>query len=131
MEIDSYKYWDIVELWGRELLEHEIITSRRLAVGVIKEGLRFQSTNPKWLKSTEEFLSYPYVGYSARPGEEPVVLKSEVLEHLLSVASDKSEASKLILQNEVVTKYDFKSWLVRTGQSFPEFWFLDKKKEKV
>ena len=131
MEIESYKFWDIVELWGREQLEHEIIISRKLAVGIVKDGLRFQSTNPKWLKPTEELLSYPYVGYSAHPGEEPVILKAEVLEHLLSVASAKVEASKQLLQNEVITKHDFKAWLVRTGQSFPKFWFLKEQQENA
>ena len=123
MEIESYKFWDIVELWGKELLVHEILIAKKLAVGVVKEGLQFQSTNPKWLSTETELMSYPYVGYSAHPGEKPVILKADVLEHLLSVASDKIEASKLILQSEIVTKHDFKSWLVKTGQSFPEFWF--------
>ena len=123
MEIESYKFWDIVELWGKEQLVHEILIAKKLAVGVVKEGLQFQSTNPNWLSSETELMSYPYVGYAAHPGEKPVILKAEVLEHLLSVASDKVEASKLILQSEIVTKHDFKSWLVKTGQSFPEFWF--------
>jgi hypothetical protein len=128
-QIESYKFWDIVELWGRELLEHEVIISRKLATGIIKEGLRFQSTNPKWLKSNEELLSYPYVGYSAFPGEKPIIIKAETLEHLLSVSSEKIDASKQILESEVVTKNDFKSWLVRTGQSFPRFWFNEEKKQ--
>ena len=131
MEIESYKFWDIVELWGRENLEHETITSKKLAVGIVKDGLRFQSTNPKWLNPSEEFLSYPYVGYSAHPGEEPVVLKAEILEHLLSVSSGKVEASKQILQSEAVTKYDFKTWLVKTGQSFPKFWFSEEQRENA
>ena len=123
MEIESYKFWDVVELWGKEQLVHELLVAKKLAIGVVKEGLRFQSTNPKWLSSETELMSYPYVGYAAHPGEKPVILKAEVLEHLLSVASDKTEASKQLLQNEIVTKHDFKSWLVKTGQSFPEFWF--------
>ena len=123
MEIESYKFWDVVELWGKEQLVHEILIARRLAVGVVKEGLRFQSTNPKWLSSETELMSYPYVGYSAHPGEKPVILKAEVLEHLLSVAAENIEASKQLLQNEIITKHEFKSWLVKTGQSFPVFWF--------
>ena len=122
-EIESYKFWDIAELWARERLEHEVIVSRRLAEASIKEGLRFQSVDPKWMESSEELCSYPYVGYSAIPGENPVIIKAGVLEHLLSVAGDKEEASKQILKDEFVTKADFKVWLVRTGQSFPEFWF--------
>ena len=123
MEIESYKFWDIAELWGKEQLMHELLVAKRLAVGVVKEGLRFQSADPEWLSSETALRSYPYVGYSAYPGDKPIVIKAEVLEHLLSIASGKNEASKQILQNEVVTKNDFKSWLVKTGQPFPEFWF--------
>ena len=127
IEVESYKFWDIVKLWGRERLEHDVILSRRLAIGIIKEGLRFQSTDPKWLIPTEELLSYPYVGYSAIHGEEPIIIKADVLEHLLAVSRNKEEASKQILREETITKYDFKSWLVRTGQSFPDFWFINDK----
>ena len=124
-EIDTYRFWDIVELWGRELLEHDVIVSRKLALGIIKEGLRFQSTDPKWLEPSEELMSYPYVGYSAIPGENPIIIKAEVLEHLLAVSAEKEDASKLIMHNEVIRRADFKAWLVRTGQSFPGFWSLN------
>ena len=127
MDIESYKFWDIVELWGRERLEHDVVISKELAIGIIKDGLKFQSTDPNWLNSSEELLSYPYVGYSAVPGEKPIIIKAEVLEHLLAVSRDDIDASKLILQDEAVSKNDFKSWLVRTGQSFPNFWFYNEK----
>lgn len=130
IEVESYKFWDIVKLWGRERLEHDVIMSRRLAIGIIKEGLRFQSTDPKWLKPSEELLSYPYIGYSAIPGEEPIIIKADALEHLLAVSRNKEEASKQILCEEVVTKHDFMSWLVRTGQTFPDFWFFNDKIDK-
>ncbi|MDH5387750.1 MAG: hypothetical protein OEY06_04805 [Gammaproteobacteria bacterium] len=67
MDIESYKFWDIVELWGRERLEHDVVISKELSIGIIKDGLKFQSTDPNWLSSSEELLSYPYVGYSAVP----------------------------------------------------------------
>jgi hypothetical protein len=129
MDIDSYKFWDIVELWGRERLVHDIVISRELAAGIIKEGLKFQSTDPCWLKSSEELLSYPYVGYSAVPGEEPIIIKAEVLEHLLAVSRNKKNASKFILRDEVVSRTDFEAWLIRTSQPLPCFWFSNNKKQ--
>jgi len=122
-EIESYKFRDIVKLWGRETLEHEVIIARKLAQGIIKTGLRFQSTNPKWLNSTEELLSYPYIGYTSVSSERPIIIKAEVLAHLINVAEEKTDPSKHLLTDEVIFKNDFKKWLVRTGQSFPKFWF--------
>jgi len=125
--VESYKFWDIVKLWARERLQHEVLISKRMAIGIIKEGLRFQSTDPKWLKPSEVELSYPYIGYIAIPGEKPVILKAEVLEHLLSASRSDGDISSSIVNEEFVTKSDFKSWLVRTGQSFPDFWFENEK----
>lgn len=65
-EIGSFKFGDIVRHWGRERLVHEVIIVRELARGIIREGLRFQSVNPRWTKSSETFRGYPLVGYSAR-----------------------------------------------------------------
>ena len=127
MDIDSYKFWDVVKLWGREELEHDVLVSRKLAVGIIKEGLRFQSTDPNWLKPSEELLSYPYVGYTSLKGEPPIIIKAAVLEHLLAVASKKLDTSKQILTDESVKKSDFETWLIRMGQAFPDFWFSNKK----
>jgi len=122
-QIESYKFWDIVKLWGRETLEHDVIIARKLAKGIIKDGLRFQSSNPKWLNPEEELLSYPYVGYTAIATEGPIIIKADVLTHLMNIAEEKADPSKLILKDETVLKSDFKKWLVRTGQSFPDFWY--------
>ena len=122
-QIESYKFWDIVKLWGRESLEHDVVIARKLAKGVVKNGLRFQSTNPKWLNSNEELLSYPFIGYTVISTEGPIIIKAEVLAHLINVAEEKSDPSKLVLKDEIVLKNDFKKWLVRTGQSFPKFWY--------
>ncbi len=122
-QVESYKFWDIVKLWGRETLEHDVIIARKLAQGVIKKGLKFQSTNPKWLNSTEELLSYPYIGYTSIATEGPIIIKAGVLAHLINVAEETAEPSELVLQDEVVLKNDFKKWLVRTGQAFPKFWY--------
>ena len=122
-QVESYKFWDIVNLWGRETLEHDVIIARKLAKGVIKTGLRFESTNPRWLKPNEELLSYPYIGYTAIATELPIIIKAEVLAHLIHVAEEQADPSKQILNDEFVLKNDFKKWLVRTGEAFPKFWF--------
>ncbi len=127
-KVESYKFWDIVKLWGRETLEHDVIIARKLAQGIIKKGLRFQSTNPKWLNSTEELLRYPFIGYTSIAAEGPIIIKAQVLAHLINVAEEKADPSKLILKDEVVLKSDFKQWLVRTGQDFPTFWYGPHKK---
>lgn len=121
--IESYKFWDVVSLWGRETLEHDVLVARKLANGVIKQGLRFQSKNPKWMDSKAELLSYPYVGFTVIESEGPIILKAKTLAHLINIVEVKEEPSKNILIDEAVLKTDFKKWLVRTGQSFPQFWY--------
>jgi hypothetical protein len=121
--IESYKFWDVVSLWGRETLEHDVLVARKLANGVIKQGLRMQSKNPEWMDSKDELLSYPYIGYTVIESEGPIILKAVALAHLINITEEKEEPSKIILNDEAVLKSDFKKWLVRTGQSFPEFWY--------
>jgi hypothetical protein len=123
--VESYKFWDVVSFWGRERLVHEVIVARELARGIVRDGLRFQSSNPQWLKSSGELKGYPYIGYTAVQGEKPLILRAETLEHLLGVMRETVDPSKIILTNEYVTKTDFRKWLVRTGQSLPVFWFAD------
>ena len=65
--VESFKFWDIVTLWARERLEHEVIVARSLARGVIVDGLRFQSVDPQWLKQDQSLSGYPYVGFVAVP----------------------------------------------------------------
>jgi hypothetical protein len=121
--VESYKFWDVVSLWGRESLEHDVLVARKLANGVVKQGLRFQSKNPMWMDSRDELLSYPYVGYTVIESEGPIILKAATLAHLINVAEEKEDPSKIILTDEAVLKSDFKKWLVRTGQGFPKFWY--------
>jgi hypothetical protein len=121
--IESYKYLDISQLWARERLVHEVIVARELARGIVREGLRFQSVNPKFVKAQEVFRGYPYVGYTARPGMKPIILKAESLEHLLAVAREATDPDFRVLSSEFVTKSDFRDWLVHTGRALPAFWF--------
>jgi hypothetical protein len=122
-KVESYKFWDVVKLWGRETLEHDVLIARRLANGVIKQGLRFQSKNPKWMNPEDELLSYPYIGYTVIQSEGPIILKAATLAHLINIAEEKEDPSEFILSDESVQKSDFTNWLMRTGQSFPKFWY--------
>lgn len=122
-EIESFKFADVVKRWGRERLVHELIVARELARGIIREGLRFQSVDPKWTKSSTSFRGYPLVGYSARQDLPPILIRAEALEHLLAVEREASDPDSSLLRDEFVTKNDFRNWLVKTGRPMPFFWF--------
>ncbi|HTJ97583.1 MAG TPA: hypothetical protein VL381_08945 [Rhodocyclaceae bacterium] len=121
--VESYKFWDIVTLWARERLEHEIIVARSLARGVIMDGLRLQSADPRWLNQNLALTGYPYVGYVAAEGRPPVILRAEVLEHLLAIVRSAEEPSPVHLAETFVSRTDFLHWLMATGQALPSFWF--------
>ncbi len=125
--VESYKFWDVVTLWAKEKLEHEDIVARALARGIIREGLKFESVDLRWTKDEElEFRGDPYVGFVAKPGGTLAVLRSEVLEHLLSIFRNAKTPSREILKDEFVLKEDFRSWINDTGQTLPSFWFSNK-----
>lgn len=48
---ESYKFWDVVALWAKEQLESEEVVARALAKAVIRDGLRLQSTDIRWVKA--------------------------------------------------------------------------------
>lgn len=124
--VESYRFWDVVALWGRETLQHEEVVVRALARGVIRDGLRFVSADPKWMSpdaGNAEFHGYPYVGYCPKPGLPLIVLRASELEHLLSIVERAAAPSRELLNELFVTRGDFKSWLVATQQTLPEFWF--------
>jgi len=122
-EIESFKFTDIVRHWARERLVHELLVARELARGIIREGLRFQSVEPKWVKATEAFRGYPLVGYSARQDLPPILIRAEALEHLLAVEREVVDLDIRLVTDEFVTKDDFRKWLVATGRSMPAFWY--------
>jgi hypothetical protein len=78
--VESYKFWDVVTQWARESLQSEEIVARALARGVIMDGLRVNSTDPRWMKTDRSLTGSPYVGYTAVPGAAPLVLRIEALE---------------------------------------------------
>ena len=121
--VETYKFWDVVGLWAREQLEHEQIVARALARGVVVDGLRFQSVDPRWVKADRSLTGYPYVGYAARSDAAPVLLRAEALEHLLSIVRTAAVPSREALTEEFVSRQDFRAWLQATKQALPSFWF--------
>lgn len=121
--VESYKFFDVMQLWARERLVHEVLVSQELARGFVSEGLRFQSVDPKWLTAQETFRGQPYVGYVALPGDKPVCIRAPALEHLLAVARAAADPDRSLLSEEYVSRGDFQRWLVHTGRPFPAFWF--------
>ena len=123
IEIDSFKFADITRHWARERLVHEVLVGRELARGIVREGLRFNSVDPKWAKSTTPFRGYPLVGYSARQDLPPIIIRATALEHLLAVEREAIDPDLNLLSDEIVTKNDFRVWLIKTGRQLPKFWF--------
>ncbi len=120
--VGTFKFWEVVDHWARERLEHELVVARSLAHGVIVDGLRIHSVDPKWLNAGDPPGGYPYVGYSAQGGA-PVLLRAEVLEHLLVVARGAAEPSRRILADEYLSREDLAAWLIQTDQRLPAFWY--------
>jgi hypothetical protein len=130
--VETYKFWDIVPLWARERLENELVIARALARGIVVDGLRFQSVDPRWVKADRSLSGYPYIGYAANPETSPVLLRAEALEHLLAVVRQATVPSREILSAEFVSRNDFLAWLKATKQALPSFWFTDaERKDEV
>lgn len=130
--VESYKFWDVVTLWARKSLEHEDVVARALARGVIRDGLRFLSVDPKWLQSNKaevEFRGYPYVGYCAKPNDPIIVLRVEALEHLLSIVERAEAPSQSLLRELFVSRNDFRTWLESANQTLPDFWYGNEKRQ--
>ncbi len=123
--VDSYRFWDVAALWARERGEDEIDAARALARGVIAEGLRAESVDPRWLVADNSRAGYPHVGYCAITSAPPVLLRVEALEHLLAVARRNARPSREVLAFEFIFRNDFQAWLRTTGQPLPRFWFTD------
>jgi hypothetical protein len=123
VEVESFKFADVMRHWARERLVHEVTVGRELARGVIRDGLRFQSVDPHWTKPTVVLRGEPLVGYTARPDLLPVLVCAEALEHLLAVSREAMDPDLRLLGDEYVTKAAFRDWLVHTGRPLPAFWF--------
>ncbi|MFO1318673.1 MAG: hypothetical protein U1F52_03580 [Burkholderiales bacterium] len=124
--VESYRFWDIVTLWGRERLEHEEIVARGLARGFVVDGLRIQSVDPRWTPGadpTVEFKGYPHVGYRAGPALPMCIVRVEALQHLLAIVQRAETPAREKLMEEFVTREDFRQWLLALGLRPPAFWF--------
>ena len=124
--VESYRFAEVVSLWARERLEHEIIIARHLANGFVKGGLRIHSKDSRWLSGAAgsvELLGYPLVGFSPVPGEPPVIIRASALEHLLAVVNSGKEPEPSLLYEEFITKAEFLSWLKKNELIPPRFWY--------
>lgn len=124
--VESYKFWDLVELWSKDELESEEIVARALVKGVVRDGLRVSSTELRWVKkknSPLELEGVPYVGFCANPGAAFCVLRPEALEHLLAVTRDGRRPSRRFLRDEFILREDFRHWLRSLKHPLPAFWF--------
>ena len=124
--VESYRFAEVVSLWARERLEHEIIIARHLANGFIKSGLRIHSKDSRWLSGAAgevELLGYPLVGFSPVSGEPPVIIRASALEHLLAVVNSGKEPELSLLHEEFIIKAEFLSWLKKNELIPPRFWY--------
>lgn len=122
--VESYRLWDIVTQWARETLQHEIVMARVLAKGVVRDGLRAQSVDPRWLsQGTFELRGLPLVGYVAKDGQLPIFIRSTALNHLRAVVENAAAPNPQLLFDEFVTRQDFRAWLQQAGIEAPLFWF--------
>jgi len=124
--VESYRFSEVVVLWARERLEHEIIIARRLATGFVRGGLRIHSKDPRWLSGAAgkvELLGYPFVGYSPILGEPPVIIRANALEHLLAIVNSGKEPNLSLLHEEFIIKAEFLAWLKKNELTPPRFWY--------
>lgn len=122
--VESYRFWDVVVQWAGERVEHEHVVARAMARGVLREGLRVQSVDPRWkAPGTFELKGAPLVGFVAREGVLPVVIRASALAHLRQVVERGATPDPKLLFEEFVTRQDFGVWLAREHLPTPAFWF--------
>jgi hypothetical protein len=125
--VETYKFWDVVTLWAKERIEAPEVIARVLARGVICDGLRINSRDPKWIggqsSSSFELKGYPYVGYAPKPDGKMSILRIEALEHLLAIVRECERPSETLLNEEFIGRDHFKTWCSAMGIRQPAFWF--------
>ena len=121
--VESYRFWDVVTQWAQEQLQHEQVVARALARGVIRDGLRVQSVDPRWMNPGTFELRGPIVGFVAREGVLPIFIRSSALNHLNSVVARAAVPDPHLLFEEFMTKQDFETWLKQSRIALPSFWF--------
>jgi hypothetical protein len=122
--VESYRFWEVVAQWARERLQHEHLVARVLAKGVVLEGLRVQSVDPRWVNTgTFELRGAPLVGYVAREGDLPIFIRASALEHLRQVVERAAVPEMEALHEEFITRQNFQAWLAQSKIVAPSFWF--------
>lgn len=122
--VESFRFWDVVTQWARETLQHETIVAKVLAKGVVRDGLRLQSVDPKWTKpGSFEMRGAPFVGYVAQQGGLPIFIRATALAHLIDIMEKAATPDPQLLFEEFMTKQDFAAWLQKSGIGMPAFWF--------
>lgn len=122
--VESYRFWDVVTLWARERLQHEVVVARHLAAGFLREGLPVHSQDPRWLSGAAgqvELRGQPHVGFASRPGQAPVVIRASALEHLRAIAAGE-EPDRQRLHEEYINRPEFLAWVAREGLAPARFW---------
>jgi hypothetical protein len=95
-----------------------------LAKGVVRDGLRMQSVDSKWInRGTFELRGLPLVGYVAKDGALPIFIRSSALNHLRNIVENAAMPDPQVLFEEFVTKQDFQAWITQLGMNPPSFWF--------
>ena len=121
--VETYRFWDVAALWAREAVQHETVTARALARGIVCDGLRMESTDPAWLPAGRPLRGQPFVGYVATVGARPLILRADVLTHLLAVVHRAAEPGREALHELFVARGGFRDWLTGRGLALPGFWF--------
>ncbi len=122
--VESYRFWDIVAQWAQEQVAHESVVARAMAKGVLRDGLRVQSVDPRWMNpGTFELRGAPLVGYVARDGVLPVFIRATALTHIRQIVERGTPPDPAQLFEEFVTKQDFGAWIARERLPVPAFWF--------
>jgi hypothetical protein len=123
-QVESYRFWDVVTQWARESVQHEFVMARALAKGVVRDGLRVQSVDPRWTnQGTFELRGAPFVGYVAREGALPIFIRASALGHLTDIVERAATPDPQALFEEFMTKQDFGAWLRQCRLRLPAFWF--------
>lgn len=124
--VESYRFRDVVRLWARERLENEEIVARALARAVIRDGLKLQSVDARWVDGASrkmEFKGQPFVGFCATPQSPLCILRVSALDHLLAIVQRAETPSCAKLSEEFIVREDFGAWCAASGFAAPAFWF--------
>lgn len=123
--VESYRFRDVVSLWGRERLEHEVLVARCLASAFASGELRLQCADDRWLggEAGQVVLrGEPLVGYCPLPDEPPMLLRADALAHLLALAREQQDPDYALLHEAFIRRADFLRWTARRGLDAPAFW---------